>query len=71
MVRAVVENLVGAKCLNCDPHGRGVVVSRQGAKPFEREATYFGRLYPLSKWEKHPKCPNCKSALVALYDVSQ
>lgn len=66
-----MEDMVGAKCPKCDPHGLGALVSRQGKQPFERQGTYFGRLYPESKWARHPKCVNCKTRMVALYEVKQ
>ncbi len=66
-----MEDMVGAKCVPCDEHGLGAIASRQGEKPYEREGTYFGRLYPASKWARRPKCVNCKGPMTALYEVEQ
>jgi hypothetical protein len=66
-----MEDMIGAKCLACDPHGPGALASRQGKMPHERIGTYFGRLYPVSKWARRPKCVNCKGPMTPLYDVKQ
>lgn len=63
-----MDNYIAAKCLACDPHGIGTIVSRQGKEPHERVATYFGRLYPMNKW-RHPKCVNCGGPMTELYEV--
>lgn len=65
-----MEDMVGAKCLNCDPRGPGALASRQGKLPHERIGTYFGRLYPASKWARRPKCVNCKTPMTKLYEVN-
>lgn len=66
-----MENLVGAKCLACDPRGLGAIASRQGQQPYERIATFYGKLYPESKWARRPKCTNCKGPMTKLYEVKQ
>lgn len=66
-----MEGYTAAKCLACDPHGPGAIASRQGKLPHERIGTYFGRLYPDTKWARRPKCANCKGPMTALYGVKQ
>lgn len=31
----------------------------------------FYRAYPRRRWDKNPKCDNCNSAMVMLYQVSE
>lgn len=47
-----------AKCPNCSKGGRGVKVGN-----------YYGRAFTLRRWKRRPKCENCKTPLVKLFEV--
>lgn len=64
-----MDTYIAAKCLACDPHGVGTIVSRQGKDKRERVATYYGAMFTEKKWRNRPRCPNCEGALSFLYEV--
>lgn len=50
--------LVGAKCVACDPRGRG-----------SRPGSYFAKTYDLIRWKRKPKCANCRSRMVKVWET--
>jgi hypothetical protein len=66
-----VENMVGAHCPACSRTGTGTVHGRVDPEsPTGRSGDFFGRIYPDSKWRRHPRCVNCKTGMVKLFDVT-
>jgi hypothetical protein len=49
---------VFAKCNRCDP-----------GKPGSKVGNYYGRAYPRRKWDRKPKCENCKTPMSLLFEV--
>jgi hypothetical protein len=54
------DPVVFAKCLRCDPRGRGV-------KP----GPYYGKAYTRRRWLRSPTCENCNSPMTMLYEVGE
>lgn len=50
--------LVGSKCPACDSRGRG-----------SKTGTYFGKTYDLPRWKRKPKCFNCRTKMVKLWEA--
>ena len=50
--------LVGAKCPNCDKRGRGTRVGQA-----------YGKVYDLMRWKRKPKCVNCRTRMIKLWEV--
>lgn len=39
--------------------------------PGKKVGTYFAKAYTVRKWKRHPKCDNCGSPMVFLYEVKE